>query len=476
LPWLRAAVQAVCLGLFVYLALAVQLGWKSPLPYDLFLRIDPLAWLVATAAAREVAVYGWFALALVVASALFGRIFCGWVCPLGTAIDAARLVRGRRRGSPLIGRLSSTRFWVLAVLIGAAIAGVNFARWLDPLLMSSGAVHLACVARLDGTAAAIAWTVVGTVIGLVLFAPRFWCRTLCPLGAALSLVARLAPYRRRILDSCAHCGACSAVCPMGQSPDELSPAECIGCRRCGAACPERATRFTVEVLSTRGERRYEREPPSDPRRRGFILALVAVAVGGAAGFLVGRRRGRRPLRPPGAPNEQRFVARCVGCGTCLAACPTGGLLPLVSAHRLDAAFTPRLVPRVGPCLPECTACGEACPTGAIARISAEAKTAMQIGLAVIDRSRCLPWARGERCVICLDACPSDYGAVELRPTPAGPFHPHVKESLCTGCGICEHKCPLEGDAAIQVVAASEIIIRESDRSPGRRLGATDRAE
>ena len=73
LPWLRAGVQAVCLGVFVYLALAAQLKWHSPLPHDLFLRFDPLVWLIVSTAGREVAVSGWLALALVVVTALFGR-------------------------------------------------------------------------------------------------------------------------------------------------------------------------------------------------------------------------------------------------------------------------------------------------------------------------------------------------------------------------------------------------------------------
>ncbi len=467
LPWMRAGVQAACLGVFVYLALAAPFHWTSPLPYDLFLRFDPLVWLMASAAAREVAVYGPFALALVAATALFGRVFCGWVCPLGSAIDAARWVRGRRPGGSLIARLSSVRFWVLAALIGAAIAGVNFARWLDPLAMSAGALHLVHGARLGWTTVAVGWTVVGAVIGLVLFAPRFWCRALCPLGAALSLVARLAPYRRRVAESCTRCGACSAVCPMGQSPGRGSPSECIGCRRCEAACPQQATGFTLNVRRTRAPRRSERQQPRDVWRRRFLLGFGSLAVGGVAGFMVRARPGRTPLRPPGAPSEQRFVARCVGCGTCLAVCPTGGLLPLLSTHRLDAAFTPRLVPRVGPCPPECTACGQACPTGAIATISAEDKATIQIGVAVIDRSRCLPWARGERCVICLDACPADYNAIELRPTPTGPFHPYVKESLCTGCGICEYQCPLQGESAIRVVAVNEGIAAEKPARRGR---------
>ena len=457
LHWLRAVVQTVCLGLFVYLALSAQFKWKSPLPYDLFLRFDPVVWLMVSTAAREAALYGSFALALVVATALFGRVFCGWVCPLGTAIDAAHLVRGHRPSGSLVERLSSVRFWVLIVLISTAVAGVNFAGWLDPLVMSSRALHLGSSARLYWPAAAVGWTVVGVVIGLVFFAPRFWCRTLCPLGAALSVVARLAPYRRRVGESCTECGACSAACPMGQSRIKNSPTECIGCRRCEATCPEQAIAFTLDISSIRGFNYSEQGQPINPWRRRFVLGLGSLAFGGVARFILRVRSNRTLLRPPGTPSEQRFVARCVGCGTCIATCPTGGLLPLVSAHRLDAVFTPRLVPRVGPCLPDCTACGEVCPTGAIARVPAKRKTTIQIGLAVIDRARCLPWAGGERCVICLDACPTNYDAIELRRMGTGEFRPYVKERLCTGCGICEYKCPVEGESAIRVVAVKEMI-------------------
>lgn len=223
------------------------------------------------------------------------------------------------------------------------------------------------------------------------------------------------------------------------------------------ACPEQAIAFTFGISSIRGIRHSERRQPINPWRRRFVLGLGSLAVGGVARFIVRPRSSRTLLRPPGAPSEQQFVARCVGCGTCIATCPTGGLVPLFSAHRLDAVFTPRLVPQVGPCLPDCTACGEACPTGAIERVPAKRKKTIQIGLAVINHARCLPWAGGERCVICLDACPPDYDAIGLRRIGTGEFRPYVKERLCTGCGICEYKCPVEGEPAIRVVAVKEMI-------------------
>jgi ferredoxin len=272
----------------------------------------------------------------------------------------------------------------------------------------------------------------------------------------LSLAAKVAPYRRQITESCSQCGACATVCPMGHSSASHAQTECLSCRRCEAACPEQAIAFRLGLPSTGPARRCLTASPIDPWRRRLVLGLGSFALGGAAGYAFRGRSSRSPLRPPGAGCEARFAARCVGCGTCLFVCPTGGLQPLVSARRLDTAFSPRLVPRVGPCLPRCTACAEACPTGAIADVKAEKKGTLKIGLAVLDRARCLPWAGGDRCVICLDACPLDYRAIELRRTPTGEFRPHVKETRCTGCGICEFKCPVDGDSAIQVVARSDL--------------------
>ena len=104
-------------------------------------------------------------------------------------------------------------------------------------------------------------------------------------------------------------------------------------------------------------------------------------------------------------------------------------------------------------MPDCTACGGACPTGAIARIDPADKQRIPIGLAVIDRSLCLPWARDDRCLICADTCPRQYSAIDLLPTDTGIPRPYVVGRRCTGCGICERDCP---EAAIRVEAIGGI--------------------
>lgn len=442
--WARPAVQAVFLLGFAALVLSVARGWPLPVPGDLLLRFDPLIWLVGSVAARQAAPYALFALTLLLATALVGRVFCGWVCPLGTAIDAAGPLGRRRAVRPWPG----LKLWVLAALIAAAAAGANFAGWFDPLVIASRALYLTFAPAASGPAVLWAWAAVAAAVALAALAPRFWCRALCPLGAMLSLVARWGPYRRHIGPSCAECGKCEPVCPMGQTPGRHSAGECLGCRRCEAACPRQSIVFRFHAVSANTASARAAEPGT---RRRWLVALAGVALGGVGGGWAWLKRSSDVLRPPGTPSEQHLLARCTGCGACLAVCPTGALTPQLSFARPDAAFVPQFVPRQGPCQPECTACGAACSTGALARLTADEKATVHIGLAEIDRSRCLPWARGERCTICVDACPAAYDALALRSTEAGAFRPVVDESRCTGCGFCEHRCPLAA-AAIRVVS------------------------
>jgi len=444
----RYAVQAICLLLAVYLAAAMRFDWWSPLPADLFLRLSPLAWLVSSVASRAWASHGWLVLALLVVTALLGRVFCGWLCPLGTVLNALDPYVPRILPRGVAARFAEFRFWVLAFLLVVAMVGVNLSGWLDPLVILSRAVH--ADPRAGAIAAAVAWGTVALILVLVSCGTRFWCRAICPLGAILSWVSLRAPFRRRLVGTCKACGKCTEICPSEQSWGRHAVGECFVCGRCVTACSSGALSLSFPVAAPSGERSGGRGRVSDAGRRRWLLGGGGIGVAALVGWLTRRQSTGSFVRPPGAGSEERFVARCVGCGACVSACPTSGLVPSFSLTRLGAAFTPELVPRVGACLPPCTACGDACFTGALPRLTAEDKLLARIGLAVIDPARCLPWSAGERCVICVDACPAEYAAIELRRFGPGAFRPVVLATRCTGCGLCEFRCPVEGASAIRV--------------------------
>jgi len=129
----RQAVQILTLGFYVYLLLAALQGRAAataPAPLaDLFFRLDPLAALAAMVSARV-----WMprlALALVIPglTLLMGRIWCGWLCPLGTLLERVRFRSTRRRAAALSSRwrtisaVKSIKYILLLAVLALALFG-----------------------------------------------------------------------------------------------------------------------------------------------------------------------------------------------------------------------------------------------------------------------------------------------------------------------------------------------------------------
>jgi MauM/NapG family ferredoxin protein len=241
-------------------------------------------------------------------------------------------------------------------------------------------------------------------------------------------------------------------------PKTTTFSECIVCRACLGVCPEDVIAFTPWTgRDSRG--RPSREPVL-PSRREFLAAGV-VGAGAALTMLTGLSEGvsaddsgGRPLsptavRPPGAVPEPDFLARCVRCGACMRACPTNMLQPALFSTGMAGLFSPLAVARRGGCQPDCTACGDACPTGAIRRLVPAERMWAKTGTAQVLRHKCLAWEFNRKCLVCDEVCP--YNALEFRRAEGLDVAvPHVIEDKCTGCGWCERHCPVTAVPAIVV--------------------------
>ena len=89
-----------------------------------------------------------------------------------------------------------------------------------------------------------------------------------------------------------------------------------------------------------------------------------------------------------------------------------------------------------------------------------------IGKAAINQDICIAWAEKTDCIVCEEMCPLPEKAIQLEPTEmvredgteVMVLLPEALSERCTGCGICEYKCPLEGESAIRItVVEGELV-------------------
>lgn len=174
---------------------------------------------------------------------LFGRTFCGWICPLGAMGELPSFL-AKKAGLPQVSfpdsidnHLKKIKYLVLLVILwGTMRFGYLFWRDYDPWVawahLSAGWDEI--VTR--------PWGVIilaTTVLGAALFIERFWCRYLCPLGAALGIISKISFLKvgNKTLQSCSSCAHCSKACPVQLKPERetVSSAECLVCGRCVTA-------------------------------------------------------------------------------------------------------------------------------------------------------------------------------------------------------------------------------------------------
>jgi len=131
----------------------------------------------------------------------------------------------------------------------------------------------------------------------------------------------------------------------------------------------------------------EKQSKTPISRRTFLKTSTLVVTGGAIAYgavsVPLLRRDRLLLRPPGALDEDIFLASCIKCGQCLQVCPPQ-VVKLAGISQGFGIGTPYIIPREGGCI-LCSGlpCVLACPTGALAHDLSLGKDA-EMGLAVIS--------------------------------------------------------------------------------------------
>ncbi len=476
----RIVVQTLVFALWVSLILATKYPMDSWLaknvPVSLMLRIDPLVMTVVCGGMRMAVTITLLGAVTLAVSLLLGRVFCGWVCPLGAIFDFYGWFL-RRLNVPFFGPspwFFRFKYYLLAaILVFAIFGGVSPLMGFDPivLLTRTAATVLDPFWMKRGD---LLWSVTGNpgvnghfidVATLVLFigimtattkVSRIWCRTACPLGAYLATLSRHSVLRRDT-QNCIHCNICAEHCPTGaiHFEDEriYNESECIKCFSCSQECPVDANFFTfkspIPAFSPS-------QHPVALERRSLVGTVVGTLMAAPALRLsAGEPNSYKTLiRPPMSQKERDFLASCIRCTECIKACPTGILKPAGFEFGLRAFWTPVMVPTEAPCKPGCNACSEACPTDAILKYPVEKKYAYKSGTAYFEPSRCVSVVDNKYCSECVKACPT--AAIPIQkgweppgghgadaPAPEGQLATRpltVLYDKCIGCGACEYEC------------------------------------
>ncbi len=209
---------------------------------------DPLA--VVGQTASGLAFYWPFlltALLPVLLTAIFGRFFCGWICPatliyeLNTNLAAILQKAGFRIGRKRFDRRLKYIVLILGLLVTMVSGSIVFAAIYPPAVLGREIYY---AIALGGFGSGAVYFLI-TMLFDLLVARRGFCRYLCPGGALYSLIGRYRLFRiKRIAEGCNDCAKCTAICEFGLDPmrDNFGQ-ECNNCSACIAICPTDAMTF-----------------------------------------------------------------------------------------------------------------------------------------------------------------------------------------------------------------------------------------
>ena len=430
-------------------------------------------------------------LGILLVTLLVGRLYCSVVCPLGVFQDVViwlrravariqetfyklRLKKMREQGKTPLPRLKPVRkkfkfnkerpvvrYGIALLTIAAIFVDLQM---LVALIGPYSAYGRMVRSIIGGGPAPLLIAAAVTFVVIVLCAwiwGRAWCNNVCPVGSVLGAVSRFQIFGVKVdKDKCINCGACSKGC-KGSCIEEGSLAidysRCVDCFDCIGNCKQGAISFGK---ISRGTEEAPATSTPDSGRRAFIatgalLAGSAVTAsaqkmkldGGLADIEAKTALKRTPLLvPPGAGSVKNFYDSCTACQLCVSSCPNGVLRPSTDFEHF---LQPQMGYEKGFCRPECTACSEVCPAGAIRKIEAGEKAAIHIGVAEVNAFVCLAATGEESCGNCARHCPT--GAIMMVPVgESGSRRPVVAEEQCIGCGKCEYLCPVRPVSAITV--------------------------
>ena len=465
---IRKVISGILLFLFVLLFLGTEK--LSVVLSDILLPFQFAPALVQTITQPE-SIFIAGLIFIVLITLIFGRVYCSFLCPLGTLQDL--LIAGSRRvnhhsqhsfSQPLNGlRYTLLALTVLSLFIGSlflvnlldpySLTGRIFTTFLQPLLIQTYnlvifALKFFNIYLYPKQATFIPLSILAIMAGFTLLIVylalkhgRLYCNAVCPVGTLLGLISRLSIFQFALNQkACSKCVQCENVCKAGcidPQTASIDMSRCVVCFDCLDACSQ----ATISYQRKKGQT----HDSWSPSRRGFVIGSIA-AVAGLAAFssnirtFLGARAAAAypPVTPPGSVNIQRYTKACTACSLCVSVCPTQVLTPALMDFGLSGLMQPKMNYEKSYCDYECNICSKVCPTGAITPLALEEKKLTQIGEAKLLEDICVVYVDHNNCGACGEVCPTH--AIHFI-NKNNILYPEIDKQYCIGCGACQLACP-----------------------------------
>lgn len=188
-------------------------------------------------------------LVLVVLTVLLGRVYCGWICPMGFIFEMNCKLRKLLEKIGIRPRIfvfrRSNKYAMLGIgALFSAVLGIQvFSFIYPPTIFNREMVHLIYY----GSVGIGLITLLLIMFVEVSISPRVWCRYFCPGGALWSLMGSVRVMRiKRETSLCDNCGDCNRVCEFGLHPmGDATGMECDNCGKCIANCHSKALKYKI---------------------------------------------------------------------------------------------------------------------------------------------------------------------------------------------------------------------------------------
>lgn len=209
---------------------------------------------------------------LLAVGVLFGRLICGWICPFGLIQELIYKIPSPKYKLPKIFTYFKYAilivFVILLPIVVTDFMGMGqpaFCQYICPAgTLSGGIPMIATHSELRATTGflfGLKITILFITIIACIFLFRFFCKTLCPLGAIYGLLNKISIYHLEVdKKACIGCGKCARTCKMDIDP-VVNPnsAECIRCGACASACSKQAIQLKFGSAKQKKNKEHSHE-------------------------------------------------------------------------------------------------------------------------------------------------------------------------------------------------------------------------